>query len=72
MRERRLPDPLDATEADPDPGAVEEPLENMEERRRLAGRFFSTVDMAAESQAEGDGCNIVRRTCGRVSRLFVD
>jgi hypothetical protein len=62
MREKRLPEPLDATDAELEPrdeGAAEEPFENMDDRRRVAGRFFSTVDMAAK-EAEGDGYIIVR------------
>jgi len=51
MRERRLPESLDATEADPDPReeGVEEPLENMDEMRRF-DRFFSTTDMMEDER----------------------
>ena len=56
MRERRLPESLDATDAAPDPReeGAEEPLENMDERRRFA-RFFSTADMATECERGGRG-----------------
>lgn len=62
MRERRLPESLDATDADPDPreeGATEEPLENMDDRRRPLGRFFSIVDMAQKCEADGRDVIIV-------------
>jgi hypothetical protein len=68
IREKRLPEPLDATDAELEPreeGAAEEAFENMDDRRRLPGRFFSTVDMAAD-EAEGDGYNIVRAGFRRV------
>jgi hypothetical protein len=45
MRERRLPESLEETDGEARVEEAEEPLENMDEMRRL-DRFFSTTDMA--------------------------
>jgi hypothetical protein len=55
MRERRLPESLDATDPVPRAGDGPRPLENIDEIRRL-DRFFSTTDMA--KIAGQDGGNI--------------